>query len=139
MELNKEIDFEIQGQDTELDRTVIEEIGEPLIHLLRNAADHGVESAEKRISQGKPAAGKIKLIAYSEGTKAVIKVEDDGSGINVEKVKAKAEKIGINTEGMNDNDIKNLIFSQGFSTNEVVTDISGRGVGMDVVKTKSYL
>lgn len=136
MELSKEIDFEIQGQDTELDRTVIEEIGEPLIHLLRNAADHGVESAEKRISQGKPAAGKIKLIAYSEGTKAVIKVEDDGSGINVEKVKAKAEKIGINTEGMNDNDIKNLIFSQGFSTNEVVTDISGRGVGMDVVKTK---
>jgi len=136
MELNKEIDFEIQGQDTELDRTVIEEIGEPLIHLLRNAADHGVESAEKRISQGKPAAGKIKLIAYSEGTKAVIKVEDDGSGINVEKVKAKAEKIGINTEGMSDNDIKNLIFSQGFSTNEVVTDISGRGVGMDVVKTK---
>ncbi|WP_346937743.1 chemotaxis protein CheA [uncultured Clostridium sp.] len=136
MELNKEIDFEIQGQDTELDRTVIEEIGEPLIHLLRNAADHGVESAEKRISQGKPAAGKIKLIAYSEGTKAVIKVEDDGSGINVEKVKAKAEKSGINTEGMSDNDIKNLIFSQGFSTNEVVTDISGRGVGMDVVKTK---
>ncbi|MBE6059823.1 MAG: chemotaxis protein CheA, partial [Clostridium sulfidigenes] len=136
MELNKEIDFEIQGQDTELDRTVIEEIGEPLIHLLRNAADHGVEPAEKRISQGKPPAGKIKLIAYSEGTKAVIKVEDDGSGINVEKVKAKAEKVGINTEGMNDNDIKNLIFSQGFSTNEVVTDISGRGVGMDVVKTK---
>jgi two-component system, chemotaxis family, sensor kinase CheA len=136
MELNKEIDFEIQGQDTELDRTVIEEIGEPLIHLLRNAADHGVESAEKRTSQGKSAAGKIKLIAYSEGTKAVIKVEDDGSGINVEKVKAKAEKVGINTEGMSDNDIKNLIFAQGFSTNEVVTDISGRGVGMDVVKTK---
>lgn len=136
MELNKEIDFEIQGQDTELDRTVIEEIGEPLIHLLRNAADHGVESAEERTRQGKPAAGKIKLIAYSEGTKAVIKVEDDGSGINVDKVKAKAERIGINTEGMSDNDIKNLIFAQGFSTNEVVTDISGRGVGMDVVKTK---
>ncbi|WP_346905897.1 chemotaxis protein CheA [Clostridium sp.] len=136
MELNKEIDFEIQGQDTELDRTVIEEIGEPLIHLLRNAADHGVESVEKRISQGKPASGKIKLIAYSEGTKAVIKVEDDGSGINVEKVKAKAERVGINTEGMSDSDVKNLIFAQGFSTNEVVTDISGRGVGMDVVKTK---
>jgi two-component system chemotaxis sensor kinase CheA len=136
MELNKEIDFEIQGQDTELDRTVIEEIGEPLIHLLRNAADHGVESVEKRISQGKSASGKIKLIAYSEGTKAVIKVEDDGSGINVEKVKAKAEKVGINTEGMSDSDVKNLIFAQGFSTNEVVTDISGRGVGMDVVKTK---
>ena len=124
MELNKEIDFEIQGQDTELDRTVIEEIGEPLIHLLRNAADHGVESAEERTRQGKPAAGKIKLIAYSEGTKAVIKVEDDGSGINVDKVKAKAERIGINTEGMSDNDIKNLIFAQGFSTNEVVTVLS---------------
>jgi len=93
MELNKEIDFEIQGQDTELDRTVIEEIGEPLIHLLRNAADHGVEPAEKRISQGKPAAGKIKLIAYSEGTKAVIKVEDDGSGINVEKVRLRQRKL----------------------------------------------
>ncbi|MEG1255983.1 chemotaxis protein CheA [Clostridium sp.] len=136
MELNKEIEFEIQGQDTELDRTVIEEIGEPLIHLLRNAADHGVESKEKRVAQGKSPVGKIKLIAYSEGTKAVIKVEDDGNGIDVERVKAKAERMGINTEGMIDSDVKNLIFSQGFSTNEVVTDISGRGVGMDVVKTK---
>lgn len=136
IELNKEIDFEIQGQDTELDRTVIEEIGEPLIHLLRNAADHGIESAEKRKADGKSPAGKIRLIAYSEGTKAVIKVEDDGNGLDVERIKAKAEKKGINTEGMSDNDIKNLIFAQGFSTNEVVTDISGRGVGMDVVKTK---
>lgn len=136
MELHKEIDFEIQGQDTELDRTVIEEIGEPLIHLLRNAADHGIESAEERIAAGKSPAGKVKLIAYSEGTKAVIKVEDDGHGLDVEKIRAKAEKKGINTEGMSDNDIKNLIFAQGFSTNEVVTDISGRGVGMDVVKTK---
>ncbi|MEG0132533.1 MAG: chemotaxis protein CheA [Clostridium sp.] len=136
MELDKEIDFEVKGQDTELDRTVIEEIGEPLIHLLRNAADHGVESREKRIAQGKDPVGKIKLTAYSEGTKAVIKVSDDGNGIDVERVKAKAEKMGINTEGMVDSDVKNLIFAQGFSTNEVVTDISGRGVGMDVVKTK---
>lgn len=136
MELHKEIDFEVQGQDTELDRTVIEEIGEPLIHLLRNAADHGIESAEERIAAGKSPAGKVKLTAYSEGTKAVIKVEDDGHGLDVEKIRIKAEKKGINTEGMSDNDIKNLIFAQGFSTNEVVTDISGRGVGMDVVKTK---
>jgi len=136
VELNKEINFVIEGADTELDRTVIDEIGEPLIHLLRNAADHGVESAEKRIAQGKSPVGTIKLIAYQEGTKALIKVIDDGSGINLERVKAKAEQKGINTEGMSDNDIKNLIFAQGFSTNEVVTDISGRGVGMDVVKTK---
>ncbi|WP_297417113.1 chemotaxis protein CheA [Clostridium sp.] len=136
VELNKEINFIIEGADTELDRTVIDEIGEPLIHLLRNAADHGIESVEKRIAQGKPPVGTIKLVAYQEGTKALIKVIDDGAGINIERVKAKAEQRGINTEGMSDNDIKNLIFAQGFSTNEVVTDISGRGVGMDVVKTK---
>ncbi|MGG7176608.1 chemotaxis protein CheW [Clostridium paraputrificum] len=136
VELNKEINFVIEGADTELDRTVIDEIGEPLIHLLRNAADHGVESKEDRIAAGKDPVGTIKLVAYQEGTKALIKVIDDGAGVNVEKVKAKAEKVGINTEGLSENDIKNLIFAQGFSTNEVVTDISGRGVGMDVVKTK---
>ena len=136
VELNKEINFIIEGADTELDRTVIDEIGEPLIHLLRNAADHGIESAERRIAQGKSPVGTVKLVAYQEGTKALIKVIDDGAGINVERVKAKAEQKGINTEGMSDNDIRNLIFAQGFSTNEVVTDISGRGVGMDVVKTK---
>lgn len=136
VELNKEINFVIEGAETELDRTVIDEIGEPLIHLLRNAADHGIESKEERIAAGKDPVGTVKLIAYQEGTKALIKVIDDGAGINVEKVKAKAEKVGINTEGLSENDIKNLIFAQGFSTNEVVTDISGRGVGMDVVKTK---
>ena len=136
VELKKEINFIIEGADTELDRTVIDEIGEPLIHLLRNAADHGIESKEKRIAAGKSPVGTIKLVAYQEGTKALIKVIDDGAGINVEKVKAKAEQKGINTEGLSDADIKNLIFAQGFSTNEVVTDLSGRGVGMDVVKTK---
>lgn len=136
VELNKEINFIIKGEDTELDRTVIDEIGEPLIHLIRNAADHGIERPEVRMDRGKNAIGTIKLIAYQEGTKAIIKVEDDGGGIDVEKVRAKANKVGINTEGMDDNDIRNLIFDQGFSTNEVVTDISGRGVGMDVVKTK---
>jgi len=136
VELNKEINFIIEGADTELDRTVIDEIGEPLIHLLRNAADHGVESQEDRVAAGKSPIGTVKLVAYQEGTKALIKVIDDGAGINVERVKAKAEQKGINTDGMSDSDIKNLIFAQGFSTNEVVTDISGRGVGMDVVKTK---
>ena len=136
VELNKEINFVIEGAETELDRTVIDEIGEPLIHLLRNAADHGIESKEEILAAGKNPVGTVKRVAYQEGTKALIKVVDDGAGINVEKVKAKAEKMGISTEGLSDNDIKNLIFAQGFSTNEVVTDISGRGVGMDVVKTK---
>lgn len=136
VELKKEINFVIEGAETELDRTVIDEIGEPLIHLLRNAADHGIESKEERIAKGKDPIGTIKLVAYQEGTKALIKVSDDGAGINLEKVKAKAEKVGINTDGLSDNDIRNLIFAQGFSTNTVVTDISGRGVGMDVVKTK---
>mgnify|MGYP002344165125 CR=1 FL=1 len=136
VELGKEMELIIQGQDTELDRTVIDEIGEPLIHLIRNAADHGIEPKDERIRKGKDVVGKIRLTAYQEGTKAIIKVSDDGGGIDVAKVKAKAEKTGINTEGMSDNDIINLIFLQGFSTNEEVTDISGRGVGMDVVKTK---
>lgn len=136
LELNRDINFVVEGAETELDRTVIDEIGEPLIHLLRNAADHGIESREDRIAKGKNPEGTIKLIAYQEGTKALIKVTDDGAGINIEKVKAKAEKSGINTGGMSEHDLKNLIFAQGFSTNEVVTDVSGRGVGMDVVKTK---
>lgn len=136
LELDKDIQFLIEGASTELDRTVIDEIGEPLIHLLRNAVDHGIETREERMKNGKVSTGEIKLYAYQEGTKAVIKISDDGKGINVDKVKAKAEKIGINTDGMSDTDIKNLIFLEGFSTNEKVTDISGRGVGMDVVKTK---
>ncbi len=135
-ELDKEMELIIQGQETEIDRTVIDEIGEPLLHLLRNAADHGIESSEVRIAKGKSPIGKIKLIAYAEGTKAIIKVEDDGAGLDVERIKEKANQVGINTEGMTDADVKNLIFAQGFSTNEKVTDISGRGVGMDVVKTK---
>lgn len=134
--LNKDMELVIQGQETELDRTVIDEIGEPLLHLLRNAADHGIESSADRIAKGKNPVGTIKLIAYAEGTKAIIKVEDDGAGLDVERIKVKANEAGINTEGMTDADVKNLIFAQGFSTNDKVTDISGRGVGMDVVKTK---
>lgn len=136
VELNKEINFVIEGQETELDRTVIDEIGEPLIHLLRNAADHGIECKEDRIAAGKSEQGTILLQAYQEGTKAIIKVKDDGAGINIEKVISKAHSAGINTDGLSEKEIKNLIFAQGFSTNDVVTDVSGRGVGMDVVKTK---
>lgn len=135
-ELNKNINLIIEGETTELDRTVIDEIGEPLVHLIRNSADHGIESGEERKKEGKPEDGTIKLIAYQEGNKAIIRVEDDGKGINVEKVKKKAEAAGIDTEGMSDNDIRALIFMNGFSTSEKVTDVSGRGVGMDVVRTK---
>ncbi|MEG0004468.1 MAG: chemotaxis protein CheA [Clostridium sp.] len=135
-ELSKSINLIIEGETTELDRTVIDEIGEPLVHLIRNAADHGIESVEDRIKSGKSAEGTIKLIAYQEGNKAIIRVEDDGKGIDVEKVKRKAESLGIDTVGMSDNDIRALIFMQGFSTSEQVTDVSGRGVGMDVVRTK---
>ena len=136
VELEKEIEFIIEGAETELDRTVIDEIGEPLIHLLRNSADHGIEKKADRLAAGKPAQGTVKLMAYQEGTKAIIKVTDDGAGVNVDKIKAKADKVGIPTNGLSEQEIKNLIFHQGFSTNEVVTDVSGRGVGMDVVKTK---
>ena len=136
VELNKEINFIIEGSETELDRTVIDEIGEPLIHLLRNSADHGIESREERVANGKSPEGTVRLLAYQEGTKAVIEVIDDGAGINVEKVRAKAEQRGIDTKNLSEKEIRELIFHQGFSTNEVVTDVSGRGVGMDVVKTK---
>ncbi|MBV4445923.1 chemotaxis protein CheA [Clostridium tyrobutyricum] len=136
VELDKEMELVIQGADTELDRTVIDEIGDPLLHLIRNSADHGIESKEERLKAGKNPVGQIRLIAYQEGTQAVIKVEDDGAGINVERVREKAESIGIDTSGMPEKDIKNLIFMEGFSTNKEVTDISGRGVGMDVVKNK---
>ncbi|KRQ85997.1 Chemotaxis protein CheA [Caloramator mitchellensis] len=135
-ELGKEIEFIVQGEETELDRTVIDEIGEPLVHLLRNAIDHGIETVDERIKSGKPSKGTVRLVAYQEGNKAVIKIEDDGKGIDPEKLRKKAKQLGINTEGMDEQDLRNLIFLQGFSTSEKVTDVSGRGVGMDVVKTK---
>ncbi|EYE88770.1 chemotaxis protein CheA [Fervidicella metallireducens AeB] len=135
-ELNKDIEFIIEGEETELDRTVIDEIGEPLVHLIRNAVDHGIEPVEERIKKGKNPKGVVKLTAYQEGNKAVIRIDDDGNGFNLDKIKKKAQSLGIDTEGMSNNDIKNLIFLQGFSTSDKVTDISGRGVGMDVVKTK---
>lgn len=138
--LDKKMELYMTGEDTELDRTVIDEIGDPLMHLLRNAADHGLESNEERMSLGKPEVGSIFLDAYQEGNNVVIEVRDDGSGINVEKIKRKAIDKGTITEeqaaAMTDKEIIDLLFRPSFSTAEVISDVSGRGVGLDVVKTK---
>jgi two-component system chemotaxis sensor kinase CheA len=138
--LNKKMELYITGEETELDRTVIDEIGDPLMHLLRNSADHGLESEEVRIQRGKPEVGSIYLNAYQDGNNVVIVVKDDGNGINVEKIKNKAIKNHVITEeqaqSMQESDAIDLIFQPSFSTADVVSDISGRGVGLDVVKTK---
>ncbi len=136
VELGKDIELVISGKDTELDRVLIDEIGEPLIHILRNAADHGIETPQERSALGKSPAGRITISAWQEGTSGVIRVEDDGRGMSLDQIRSKAAEKGINTQGMSDSEIMNLIFIQGFSTSDVITDISGRGVGMDVVKTK---
>lgn len=135
-ELGKDMELLIEGEETELDRTVVSELGEPLVHLLRNAADHGIETAEEREKKGKPAHGKIHLLAYQEGNSVVIKVSDDGQGIDPERIRESAERKGISTEGLDRGGLIQLIFNSGFSTNTEVTNISGRGVGMDVVKQK---
>lgn len=135
-QLNKEIELVIEGEGTELDRTVVSELGEPLVHLIRNAADHGIESVDKRIALNKPKTGLIKLTAHQEGNRVVITINDDGKGIDPMAIKESANKKGINTEEMNNRDLIQLIFSQGFSTAQNVTNVSGRGVGMDVVKQK---
>ena len=138
--LDKKIELYMTGEDTELDRTVIDEIGDPLMHLLRNAADHGLEKNEERIRLGKPEVGSIFLDAYQEGNNVVIEVRDDGAGINVDKIRAKAIERGTITneqaESMTDKDIVDLLFRPSFSTAAVISDVSGRGVGLDVVKTK---
>ncbi len=132
----KEIDLIISGEETELDKTLVEEIGDPLVHLIRNSIDHGIEPPEEREKLGKPRRGRIWLRAYHEGNNIVIEVEDDGRGIDIEKVRKKAiEKGLISPEAeLSEKEIINLIFEPGFSTAERITDISGRGVGMDVVK-----
>lgn len=139
-QLNKEMELYMTGEETELDRTVIDEIGDPLMHLLRNAADHGLESNEERQRLGKNPVGSIFLDAYQDGNNVVIEVRDDGAGIDVEKVKRKAIEKGTITpeqaERMSDKDVIDILFQPSFSTAEKVTDISGRGVGLDVVKTK---
>ncbi len=138
--LGKEIELVMSGEETELDRTVIDEIGDPLIHLLRNAADHGLETTEERISIGKPRKGTIKLQAYQDGNSVVIEVEDDGKGINVNKIKNKAiEKGSVTKEevaAMTENEAIELLFRPSFSMAEKISDLSGRGVGLDVVKSK---
>jgi two-component system, chemotaxis family, sensor kinase CheA len=132
----KEVQLVISGADTELDKTIVDEVGEPLMHLLRNNVDHGIESPEERELLGKPRSGKIALNAYHEGNQIIIEVSDDGAGINLEKVRARAIKQGLISpeDRLTDRDIVELIFTPGFSTAEVVSDVSGRGVGMDVVK-----
>ncbi len=137
--LGKKMELYMTGEDTELDRTVIDEIGDPLQHLLRNAADHGLESNEERVRLGKPEVGSVYLDAYQEGNNVVIEVRDDGAGINVEKVRNKAIEKGTITpeqaENMTDKDVIDLLFRPSFSTAEKISDVSGRGVGLDVVKT----
>ena len=138
-DLDKQINLEIIGAETELDRTVIDEIGDPLVHLIRNAGDHGIEMPADRLAKGKPAEGTIKLKAYHSGNHVFIEIEDDGAGINKDRVLKKALDKGIVTEeqamSMTDRQIFELIMASGFSTAEVISDLSGRGVGLDVVKT----
>ncbi|CAM3357812.1 chemotaxis protein CheW [Marinicrinis lubricantis] len=138
--LGKKIDLVISGADTELDRTVVDEIGDPLVHLLRNSVDHGVEPIEDRVKVGKSEIGTVHLRAYHSGNHVFIEIEDDGRGIIREKVLKTALKNGVVTEEqagkMSDNEVFQLLFASGFSTADKITDISGRGVGLDVVKSK---
>ncbi len=137
--LGKEVDLEIIGEDTEVDKSVIEHIGDPLVHIIRNSIDHGIEFPEERLSKGKPSKGKIVINAYQKGTQIVIDISDDGKGIDYEAVKAKAITKGLITleeaEKMSEEAIINLIFLPGFSTKDTSTELSGRGVGMDVVRS----
>jgi len=139
-ELGKEINLEMSGEETEVDRTVIDEIGDPLIHLLRNSIDHGIENPEIRLKAGKTESGTVKLKAYPDGNNVVIEVGDDGDGIDIEKVKRKAIEKGLITESkaneLSKEESIDLLFKAGFSTADKISDVSGRGVGLDVVKTK---
>ena len=138
--LGKKMELYMSGEETELDRTVVDEIGDPLMHLLRNSADHGLESAEVRKERGKPEVGSIFLDAYQDGNNVVIEVRDDGNGIDTQAVRNKAIERGVITpeqaENMSEKDSIELLFNAGFSTAKVVSDVSGRGVGLDVVKSK---
>ena len=138
-DLNKKINLEIIGAETELDRTVIDEIGDPLVHLIRNSLDHGIESPEIRRQKGKPEEGTVQLRAYHSGNYVFIELEDDGAGINRDKVLAKAIQKGVVSleaaNSLSEKQINELILASGFSTADVISDVSGRGVGLDVVKT----
>ena len=138
-ELGKQIDLEISGEETELDKSIVEEIGDPLVHIIRNSCDHGIEDPETRKAMGKPEKGLVQLKAYNEGNHIVVEIVDDGKGLDADMLKAKSIEKGIITEreadAMSEKEAFGLIFKPGFSTAAKVTNVSGRGVGMDVVKT----
>jgi two-component system chemotaxis sensor kinase CheA len=138
-ELNKKMELQISGEDTELDKSIVEEVGDPLVHIIRNSCDHGIESPQERVAKGKPEVGTITLKAYNEGNQIVIQIDDDGKGLDAEMLKAKSVEKGLITlseaDAMSDKEAFGLIFKPGFSTAATVTNVSGRGVGMDVVKT----
>jgi len=139
-ELGKKVNLQIDGRETELDRSVIDEIGDPMVHLIRNSLDHGIESPKERLACGKSETGVLRVKAYQDGSSVVIAVEDDGQGVDRELVIRKALEKGVITEeqsgSMSDRDVYQILFLPGFSTSETVTDLSGRGVGMDALKTK---
>jgi len=138
-ELNKKMELKISGEETELDKSIVEEVGDPLVHIIRNSCDHGIEIPEVRAAAGKDETGTIKLKAYNEGNQIVIQIDDDGKGLDAEMLKAKSVEKGLITlseaDAMSDKEAFSLIFKPGFSTAATVTNVSGRGVGMDVVKT----
>jgi two-component system chemotaxis sensor kinase CheA len=135
----KKVRIEMEGEETELDRTILEAIKDPLTHVVRNSVDHGIEEPQRRLDAGKPAEGTLRLRAYHDGGQVVIEISDDGGGVNCDKVRRKAIDRGIITQQqaakMTEREVAHLIFEPGFSTAEKVSNISGRGVGMDVVKT----
>jgi len=141
--VNKDVELTIYGEGTEVDKSVIEHIGDPLTHILRNSIDHGLESSEERIAKGKPSKGNVIINTYQKGTQIVIEISDDGKGLDIEKLKRKAVEKGLLTEDetrrMSDEVATEIIFMPGFSTKDVATELSGRGVGMDVVKTNISL
>jgi two-component system chemotaxis sensor kinase CheA len=134
--LGKQIDLKLTGQETELDKTVMEKIGDPLVHLVRNSIDHGVEMPDVRVSKGKPAVGTVHLDAYHRGGNIAVEVSDDGGGLDKDRILAKAKSRGLvgPNDILSDEQVYDLIFLPGFSTAEKTTDVSGRGVGMDVVR-----
>jgi len=138
-ESKKQIELKLSGETTELDKSVIEEIGDPLVHMIRNSCDHGLESPEVRIAKGKPLTGTVHLAASQEGSNIIIKISDDGRGLDVEAIRAKAVERGLATkpkvDKMPDRDVYRFIYEAGFSTAKRITDVSGRGVGMDVVRS----
>jgi two-component system chemotaxis sensor kinase CheA len=139
LQCGKQVTIEMEGSETELDKTINEAIKDPLTHILRNSLDHGIETPEQRVSAGKPASGRLHLRAYHEGGQVNIEISDDGAGIDLERVKQKALQRGVigaqQADRMSDREMINLVFLPGFSTAEKVSNVSGRGVGMDVVKT----